>query len=137
MAASTKNFNFNSVISMMKPARTHKFAIPLFVLMGFFSGYVLAGYQQPQSEPQATEALNSMLQKDEVVKDAFSGANTKDITIVFTVDEGGMIHILDVSGGYNILTSYIRKSLEGRLLQSGNAVPGVNYVMTLRFPSSV
>ncbi|MFN3939506.1 MAG: hypothetical protein ACK4IY_02890 [Chitinophagales bacterium] len=61
----------------------------------------------------------------------------RNITIIFTVDEEKRIHILQINGGYNLLTEYIRKSLEGKVLESENAVPGINYVMTVKFPSTV
>lgn len=61
----------------------------------------------------------------------------RNITIVFTVDEEKRIHVLQISGGYNLLTEYIKKSLEGKILESDNAVPGINYVMTVKFPSTV
>jgi len=116
------------------------FPLLLILTLSFTSGYALGSYQQvePQKQEQSQnvdDEVSSVLKADKNLESI--PVSTKDITIVFTVNEAGEIHILDVSGGYNLLTSYIRQSLEGRLLESGKAVPGINYVMTLKFPSSV
>ena len=113
------------------------------MLLSFYSGYALGNYRQElQSADQvqqspASEASTYLPSGEALSKSGNIPAGTKDIIIVFTVDESKRIKVLNVSGGYNLLTSYIRQSLEGRLLESGNAVPGINYVMTLKFPSSV
>jgi hypothetical protein len=104
--------------------------------MGFFSGYALGNHQLPGNQDQVEEVKDNLPLAGN--RNSLSAPDqTKDIVIVFTVDELKKIHVLNVSGGYNMLTEYIRKSLEGRVLESGNAVPGINYVMTLKFPSSV
>ena len=113
------------------------------MLLSFFSGYALGNFRQElqvtdqvQQSP-SSEASSYLPSAESLTKSGNVPAGTKDIIIVFTVDETKRIKVLNVSGGYNLLTSYIRQSLEWRLLESGNAVPGINYVMTLKFPSSV
>ena len=113
------------------------------MLLSFFSGYALGNFRQElqvtdqvQQNP-SSEASSYLPSAESLTKSGNVPAGTKDIIIVFTVDETKRIKVLNVSGGYNLLTSYIRQSLEWRLLESGNAVPGINYVMTLKFPSSV
>lgn len=121
----------------MKPRRFSGLpALVLAVVFSFMSGYVLGNWQQPLHVDQVEEVKDLFPSGSN--KSSVSGAEaTKDIIIVFTVDEQRKIHVLNVSGGYNILTDYIKKSLEGRIVDSAKALPGINYVMTLKFPSSV
>ncbi len=66
-----------------------------------------------------------------------SYGDDKSVTIVFTVDDKNRIHVLHVEGGYNLLTQYIMDSLEGKELKSENAIPGINYIMKVKFNDSV
>ena len=112
----------------------------LLILSGFFTGYTFAAVQQEPTS--AMEDMSSLPMDDEIdlqaaMEDMGAAEKGMDIMVVFTVDEGNRIHVLDITGGHNMLTDYIRRSLEGRILRSSTAIPGINYVMTLRFPSSV
>ena len=64
-------------------------------------------------------------------------ADENNVVITFTIDEQNKIHVLDVQGGYALLNHYIKTSLEGKELKSENAIPGINYVMTVKIPASV
>jgi hypothetical protein len=111
-------------------------AIILAAVFSFMSGYVLGNWQQPVNSDQVEE-VRDLLPAGSSKSSIGTAEATKDIVIVFTVDEQRKIHVLNVSGGYNLLTDYIKKSLEGRIVDSAKALPGINYVMTLKFPSSV
>lgn len=63
-------------------------------------------------------------------------ADERNVVITFTLDENNRIHVLDVKGGYNFLNHYIRTSLEGKEIHADNAIPGINYVMTVKLPAS-
>lgn len=131
------NFRENLKLKIIYP-----FSLVLVALFAFSAGYAVAcedsfsakqilKQQNPQtSEPDLQNSVSfpaKLLESEE----------QRNITIIFTVDEAKRIHILQISGGYNLLTDYIRKSLEGKVLESENAVPGINYVMTVKFPSTV
>jgi hypothetical protein len=64
-------------------------------------------------------------------------ADDKNVVITFTIDENNKIHIVEVLGGYAYINHYIKTSLEGKAIKSENAIPGINYVMTVKLPTSV
>jgi len=64
-------------------------------------------------------------------------ADEKNVVITFTIDENNKIHIVEVLGGYAYINHYIKTSLEGKAIKSENAIPGINYVMTVKLPTSV
>lgn len=118
----------------------------LFCLLSFTSGYVLAcSHEDPatqvQNAPQAQkENVTAPLQQngeDEKISYKDEIKEERTVTIVFTLDEANKIHVLHVSGGVNLVTKYIRNSLEGKEIRSENAVPGINYVMTIKLPATV
>lgn len=57
--------------------------------------------------------------------------------ITFTINEDNKIHVVDVKGGYAFLNHYIKSSLEGKVIKTENALPGINYVMAVKLPTSV
>ena len=59
------------------------------------------------------------------------------MVITFTIDEQNKIHIVEVQGGYAYINHYIKTSLEGKEIKTENAIPGINYVMTVKLPTSV
>lgn len=61
----------------------------------------------------------------------------KNVVITFTIDESNKIHIVEVLGGYAYINHYIKTSLEGKEIKTENAIPGINYVMTVKLPQSV
>ena len=61
----------------------------------------------------------------------------KNVVITFNIDEQNKIHVVDVKGGYAYINHYIRTSLEGKEIKSENAIPGIDYVMTVKLPTSV
>lgn len=112
-------------------------AVIAFSAINLFGCSTTGAQNDNTKQQQNTSSLNG-----ENAPMAFPGANTeesdhKNIIIVFTVDDAKRIHVVQISGGYNLLTEYIRQSLEGRVLESDNAVPGINYVMTVKFPSTI
>lgn len=116
---------------------------PLLIFLSFSSGYAFArmydGNAQDNQQSQE-DILQAPYPQDTLqgsLTDEITNRNDRSIMIIFTVDEQKKIHILQVQGGYNLLTEYIKKSLEGKEVHSDNAVPGINYVMTIKFPSSV
>ncbi|HAE14488.1 MAG: hypothetical protein H6547_02930 [Chitinophagales bacterium] len=109
----------------------------LAMFLSFLSGYALGNSQIQSVPPDQQEEWKGSLPETTSRNSITVPESTKDIVIVFTVDEGNRIHVLDISGGKNPVTDYIKRSLEGRVIGSPGAVPGINYVMTLRFPSSV
>ena len=64
-------------------------------------------------------------------------ADEKNVVITFTIDEQNKIHIVEVQGGYAYINHYIKTSLEGKEIKTENAIPGINYVMTVKLPTSV
>ena len=64
-------------------------------------------------------------------------ADENNVVITFTIDEQNKIHVLNVQGGNTLLNHYIKTSLEGKELKSENAIPGINYVMTVKIPTCV
>ncbi|MFN0275894.1 MAG: hypothetical protein ACKVPJ_09125 [Chitinophagales bacterium] len=118
----------------------------LLSLLSFTSGYVLActeevlvGDPQSTSQPQK-ESVSAPFQQnpgDDKLSYEDEIKQERTVTIVFTLDEQNKIHVLHVSGGVNLVTKYIRNSLEGKEIHSENAVPGINYVMTIKLPASV
>lgn len=61
----------------------------------------------------------------------------KNVVITFTIDEENKIHVVEVQGGYAFINHYIKTSLEGKVIKTENAIPGINYVMTVKLPTSV
>lgn len=122
----------------------------LCILFSFASGYVLAlddntnvcndnqilslaqqVVQEVVPSPLVQAADVSKISYDEELRD------NRAVTIVFTLDETNKIHVLHVSGGYNLVTQYIKNSLEGKEIHSENAIPGINYLMTIKLPAAV
>lgn len=119
------------------------FIYPLLIFLSFSSGYAVAcmydgnELQKPQVQEDVLKAPYPQDTLQGSLTDDIRDKNERSIIIIFNVDEQKRIHIIQVGGGYNILTEYIKKSLEGKEIHSDNAVPGINYVMTIKFPSSV
>ncbi|MFI5172332.1 MAG: hypothetical protein ACHQFW_08065 [Chitinophagales bacterium] len=61
----------------------------------------------------------------------------KNVVITFTINEENKIHVVEVQGGYAFINHYIKTSLEGKEIKTENAIPGINYVMTVKLPTSV
>ncbi len=61
----------------------------------------------------------------------------KNVVITFTINEENKIHVVDVKGGYAFINHYIKSSLEGKVINTENAIPGINYVMAVKLPTSV
>lgn len=126
----------------LKINSSYLLSVVLTAAISISTGYLLGcNTIEAQNDNSKQQQNNSSNSKEElslkIPLDKSSDAVNKNITIVFTVDELKRIHIVQISGGYNLLTEYIRKSLEGKVLESDNAVPGINYVMTVKFPSTV
>jgi hypothetical protein len=116
----------------------------LFSLLSFSSGYILACVEsspEPQStqQPQQETLQAPFQQSTDGSKISYEPEQNdeRSVTIVFTLDEAHKIHVLHVSGGVNMVTKYIKNSLEGKVIESENAVPGINYVMTIKLPATV
>ncbi|MBK7441062.1 MAG: hypothetical protein IPL12_10695 [Bacteroidetes bacterium] len=61
----------------------------------------------------------------------------KNVVITFTIDEQNKIHVVEVQGGYAFINHYIKTSLEGKEIKTENAIPGINYMMSVKLPTSV
>lgn len=61
----------------------------------------------------------------------------KNVVITFTVNADNKIHVVNVQGGYAYINHYIKSSLEGKQINTDNAIPGINYVMTIKLPTTV
>lgn len=61
----------------------------------------------------------------------------KNVVITFTINEDNKIHVVEVKGGYAFINHYIKSSLEGKVIKTENALPGINYVMAVKLPTSV
>ena len=68
---------------------------------------------------------------------AIPAPDEKNVVITFTINEHNKIHVVDVKGGYAFLNHYIKSSLEGKVIKTENALPGINYVMAVKLPTSV
>jgi hypothetical protein len=73
---------------------------------------------------------------DSKISVQISQYDARNVVITFTLDDDNKIHVLDVQGGYNFLNHYIKSSLEGKEIHADNAIPGINYVMTVKLPAS-
>lgn len=61
----------------------------------------------------------------------------KNVVITFTINADNRIHVVDVKGGYAFIDHYIKTSLEGKEIVTESAIPGINYIMTVKLPASV
>ncbi|MBK6730474.1 MAG: hypothetical protein IPG60_05735 [Bacteroidetes bacterium] len=132
-------WNFKTTLKINS---SYLLSIVLTAAISFSTVYLLGcNTIEAQNDDSKQQQNSSSINQDELSLkfplDKSLDAVNKNITIVFTVDDLKRIHIVQISGGYNLLTEYIRKSLEGKVLESDNAVPGINYVMTVKFPSTV
>lgn len=132
-------WNFKTTLKINS---SYLLSVVLTAAISFSTGYLLGcNTIEAQNDDSKQQQTNSSIPQEELSLkfplDKSSDAVNKNITIVFTVDDLKRIHIVQISGGYNLLTEYIRKSLEGKVLESDNAVPGINYVMTVKFPSTL
>lgn len=111
-----------------------------------FTGNVFAG--NPEGEDLLRKAA---IVVEETSQQTYSGKETsrkvsidtllpdpdeKNVIITFTIDELNRIHVVDVKGGYAYINLYIKSSLEGKALKTESAIPGINYVMAIKLPTS-
>lgn len=93
----------------------------------------------PQVVPASADASRDLYTEDNQSKASYVPLppDARSLVITFTVNEENKIHILEVRGGYAQLNQYLRNSLEGKELKSDSAIPGMNYVMTVKLPATV
>lgn len=131
------------------------FILALVTLVSFTGGFVLGATDRPNNDANTSgctdpiltiaqqavqEVVSAPYQQNPEDKKISYADEIKDerlVTIVFTLDDKNKIHVLRVSGGYNLVSQYIKNSLEGKEIHSDNAIPGINYVMTIKLPTSV
>lgn len=126
----------------------------LFVLLLVFIAGLSIGnaciYDGPGDEDLLRKALSVV---EETTQQSFSNSSCadkkisvasvlplpddKNVVITFTIDEENKIHIVEVQGGYAFINHYIRTSLEGKVIKTESAIPGINYVMKVKLPTSV
>ncbi len=119
------------------------------ILLLFFSGFASGYACDPDGEDlvkkaqacveEAAQRKYSQQEGEKKISYAsvYPKADENNVVITFTIDEQNRIHVLNVEGGYALLNHYIKTSLEGKELKSENAIPGINYVMTVKIPNSV
>jgi len=120
-------------------------ALLLLFFAGFVSGYACSNdgedlVKKAQSVVEETAQRHYSQQEGEKkisYASVYPQADQNNVVITFTIDEQNKIHVLNVQGGYALLNHYIKTSLEGKELKSENAIPGINYVMTVKIPASV
>ncbi|MBC8047847.1 MAG: hypothetical protein H7Y00_13700 [Fimbriimonadaceae bacterium] len=118
-------------------------SVTLLILVSFTCGYVFGCENNPilaiaQQTVQEVVPGPYMQNPDEVqISYADELKDERTVTVVFTLDDNNKIHVLHISGGYNLVTQYIKTSLEGKEIHSDSTIPGINYVMTIKLPASV
>ena len=90
-----------------------------------------------QAEDGIRDLVRSRGLGDVYKRQVIPAPDEKNVVITFTINEDNKIHVVDVKGGYAFLNHYIKSSLEGKVIKTENALPGINYVMAVKLPTSV
>ncbi len=119
------------------------------LLIIFLAGFTVAKAGGPDGEDILQKAISIIdeasrrsYSKDsaDVKKISYASvlpvADEKNVVVTFTINTENKIHVVDVRGGYAFINHYIKTSLEGKEINTENAIPGINYMMAIKLPAS-
>jgi hypothetical protein len=104
------------------------FALASMILLGQFSTLMAGNHGQNKGELLRKEVVSQVA----FPKSVTSGSEQK-VNVSFTVDEKGVLTLVQIDAPNEQLKNHIRKELSGIKLHSNNYLVGVEYKMTFNF----